>query len=97
MEQPSDPHLGCLRRAPPSRNVGRRDLGMRGNVGARAQGRAERMLALFSKDIFREPVQTPCDSFEGFQRMGGASNRRFYVQRRDQRGAGAASESDQGC
>ena len=69
---------------------------MRRDVGEGAQGRPERLLAVLPAHLLREPVQAPRHRAEGLQRVGGAGHRRLHVQGRDQRGAGAAPELDQG-
>lgn len=96
MEQPPEPHPVRLRRPPPGGDPRRRDPGLRRDLGARPQGGAERLLALLPAHLLREPLQAPGDRPQGLQRLGGAGHSRFHVQGGDQRGAGAASEPDQG-
>jgi hypothetical protein len=96
MEQPSDAHPGGVRRPPPGRDSGRRDVGVRRDVGPRPQGGAQRLLALLPADILGEPLQAPGHRPEGLQRVGSASHRRLHVQGRNQRRTGTAPEPDQG-
>lgn len=95
MEQPSKPHIVRVRCAPPGRNARRRHPGVCRDLGTGAQGCPQRLFPVLPAHLLRESLQTSRHRAERLSRLGSPSNRRLYVQGRDQRRSGTTTEPDQ--